>query len=234
MNFWDFFKALWYRIKYYFMRQEAIAEPEPNRERAVPTDEELVDYPHVVPKEILTDYRSLWEKMFITPGKESTVQWYVNKCIEGKEKYSTIHKLTGVPWELIAILHGMECSFNWKGYLGNGQLIIGTDKKSTWVPKGRGPFATWEAGALDALSHDRYQKYSKWDLPTMLYFSEGYNGWGYRKYRQIKSPYLWGLTNHHSKGKYVSDGRYDPEAETRQAGVAPVLRGLGVKWPRGV
>lgn len=205
--------------------------PPPSKEKAVPTDEELVNSPHIVPKEILHDYKTLWHSVYISRGNESTVQWYLNKCQEGKEKYQTIEKLTRVPWQLVACIHGMECSFNWKGYLGNGQLIIGTGKKSTWVPKGRGPFETWEAGALDALSHDRYQKYSKWDLPTILYFAEGYNGWGYRKYRQIKSPYLWGLTNHHTVGKYVSDGRYDPDAKTRQAGVAIILKGLGLEWP---
>jgi hypothetical protein len=44
-----------------------------------------------------------------------------------------------------------------------------------------------------------------------------------------RSPYLWSMTNHYIRGKYVSDGRFDPVAVSAQAGVASILKILKSK-----
>jgi lysozyme family protein len=37
---------------------------------------------------------------------------------------------------------------------------------------------------------------------------------------------LWSFSNHYTKGKYVSDGKFDPEAVSQQVGSALVLKRL--------
>lgn len=59
----------------------------------------------------------------------------------------------------------------------------------------------------------------------MLFKIEGYNGYGYRKLSQpINSPYLWSMSNHYTKGKFVADGNYSQTALSKQTGAAVLLR----------
>lgn len=68
-----------------------------------------------------------------------------------RSRYEVVSKATGVPWDVIGVIHYRESSGSFAGVLHNGQKIIGTGKKTTLVPKGRGPFSTWEDAAVDAL-----------------------------------------------------------------------------------
>jgi hypothetical protein len=42
----------------------------------------------------------------------------------------------------------------------------------------------------------------------------------------MRSPYLWSCTIHYERGKYVSDGKFDPQAVSLQVGCAAILKGL--------
>lgn len=129
----------------------------------------------------------------------------------------------GLKWWLVALIHEMECSQNFNKYLGNGQNL---NKKTTIVPIGRGPFASFEDGAEDALRLQGADKIKDWSVGNVLYFLEGYNGYGYSKYKGINSPYLWSGSNHYSSGKYVSDGKYNPNAVSSQIGIALLMKSL--------
>jgi lysozyme family protein len=59
----------------------------------------------------------------------------------------------------------------------------------------------------------------------MLYLLEKYNGLGYRM-RGVPTPYLWSFSNLYEKGKFVQDGRYDPEAVSKQCGAALMLKAV--------
>lgn len=134
-----------------------------------------------------------------------------------------------MPWYVPATIAMMESHIaDWGAYLGNGEHIIGTGRKSSLVPQGRGPFATWEEGALDALTSERLRNVIKWDIPHLLAFSEGYNGWGYWKMGK-RSPYIWSGTNLGvGVGKYVADGVYRSDAVSDQLGIGAVLKAMGV------
>ena len=54
---------------------------------------------------------------------------------------------------------------------------------------------------------------------------ERYNGLGYRN-RGLPSPYLWSLSGHYERGKFVADGKFDSEAESKQCGGATPVRCL--------
>ncbi|HMJ46521.1 MAG TPA: hypothetical protein VK498_04285, partial [Ferruginibacter sp.] len=71
---------------------------------------------------------------------------------------------------------------------------------------------------------------SDWSIPGLLFLFETYNGFGYRRRSiNIPSPYLWSYSNHYSKGKYASDGHYDPSLISKQPGTAAILRRLAEK-----
>lgn len=107
------------------------------------------------------------------------------------------------------------------------------------VPKGRPKFNPggnieppsktnpykWEESAIDALRFMGYDKQTVWAIPTCLYLFEKYNGMGYNK-RGLLSPYVWSYTDKYIKGKYASDGKYDPELVSKQPGTAAILKML--------
>ena len=98
---------------------------------------------------------------------------------------------------------------------------------SIHVPAGRGPFASWEAAAVDALvSCASYTaRNADWSIGWALTKLEEYNGLGYAA-RGLPSPYLWSGTDQYKSGKYVRDGVYDPNAVDGQFGCAGLLKAM--------
>ena len=68
------------------------------------------------------------------------------------------------------------------------------------------------------------------ESPAALDRLERYNGLGYRR-RGRPSPYLWSYSGHYDKGKYVADGRFDPDAESKQCGGAALTAPLRAAAP---
>lgn len=171
------------------------------------------------------DNVSRWNRAKFT--RSTQIEKQAAKIRAARARYEAVAQKTGVPWDVIAVIHYRESSGNFAGVLHNGQKIIGTGKKTTLVPKGRGPFATWEDAAVDALMNcaPYAGKNKDWSLGNTLDVLERYNGLGYRK-KGLPSPYLWAGTDQYSKGKYVADGRFDPNHVDQQLGVAALLIAL--------
>jgi lysozyme family protein len=87
------------------------------------------------------------------------------------------------------------------------------------------PPTDWVSSATDAITFDGFADNPDWSLPRLMYSWEGYNGWGTRS-RGINTPYLWSYSNHYTKGKYVADGQWDPDAVSKQCGAAVILKAL--------
>jgi lysozyme family protein len=138
-------------------------------------------------------------------------------------RYQTVAKITGVPAVWLAAIHERESGADFATYLGNGDAL---NRQTVNVPRGRGPFMTWEAGALDALHLDGMDRIAAaaggWTLPLACYEAETWNGMGPRNHG-IHTGYLWAGTAHYTKGKYVADGRWDAGHIDRQLGVVPVM-----------
>ena len=86
---------------------------------------------------------------------------------------------------------------------------------------------TWEESAIDALTQGgkNLDKVKDWSLPAQLWQIERYNGFGYRQnYPDVLTPYLWSGTNHYTKGKFISDGKWDANAVSKQIGAAALLK----------
>lgn len=148
--------------------------------------------------------------------------------LKNKGRYETIQAVTKIPWWFIAALHYRESSLSFAGVLHNGERILGTGKKTKLVPKGRGPFDSWEEAAIDALVMKGYNLVSNWSLAKACELAEKFNGLGYRKTSEY-SPYVLAGTNLHDEtGKYVADGKYSSTAPEKQLGVLAIWLGLGL------
>jgi lysozyme family protein len=149
----------------------------------------------------------------------------IPKIIANRARYKFIADKVGCPLAMIPLIHCKELTSDigvFKAYLGNGQPI---SRVTTIVPKGRGPFKTWESGALDALHLDGIDKVTDWSLEKMFYLLEGFNGYGYR-YKGINSPYIWAFTNQYSRGLYTSDGKYSPTVVSTNIGCFALYKAL--------
>lgn len=175
-----------------------------------------------------TSNAARWAKALFT--RSTKINAASAKIAANRSRYELVSKVTGVPWDVIGVIHYRESSNDFRGVLHNGQRIIGTGKKTTLVPAGRGPFSTWEEAAIDALvnCHPHLAKNKDWSLGTTLDKLEAYNGLGYRN-KGLPSPYLWAGTDQYVKGKYVADGKFDPSHVDQQLGVAALLMKLREK-----
>lgn len=183
------------------------------------------------------EYADQWNRMEINASRRNEAERAAKYAVEHKNIYEQIEHETGVPWPMVAINHRRESDAQDKlgnplftSYLGNGQPLW---IRTTIVPKGRGPFcdkgasydtmvSAFVEGGKDAYHIDKIDQVKDWRLEKILYYSELFNGPGY-DIRGLPSPYLWGGTNIQKKGKFITDGKFVPNALDKQLGCAPIL-----------
>lgn len=175
---------------------------------------------------IKSEYETSFANCKLRDDRRSDVNWCVKQILDNKTRYQEVEDAVCVPWFAVAIIHGMECSFNFRLHLHNGDSL----KKKTWqVPSGRptpwNPPTDWNSSAIDALRYDKVTGQADWSLARTLYRWEGYNGWGTRAHG-VKTPYLWSFSDQYSKGKYVADGKWSSSAVSQQCGAAVMLKVL--------
>jgi len=168
-------------------------------------------------------YEAQWSIMKVSLSRVASVDRSARLLLSNKSRYETVARATNVPWWLIAIIHMREASGRFDGILHNGEKIIGTGRKTTLVPAGRGPFKTWEEAAIDALNMKALGKVKAWPIARICYETEAYNGWGYWWRGDKSSAYLWAGTNIDGGGKFVADHVWDAKAQDAQNGCMAVL-----------
>jgi len=146
---------------------------------------------------------------------------------KNKGKYEAVAKRLGVPDNLVEMsakaiwaIHCREGSADFTTYLHNGEKL---GKPTTLVPAGI-LFDKWEDAAVHAINGELHKVGGKvpQSLPDWLAFAEAYNGLGYED-KGVPSPYVLAGTNAYQKGKYVADGKYDPDHVDQQLGVAVLI-----------
>lgn len=166
------------------------------------------------------DWEYMWDTCKIDDHRRGEVFRTVNQIIGNVHRYRAVERQTGVPWKLIAAIHYRESTLRFSGCLHNGDPLPGPTRN---VPKGRGPFGSWEHSAIDALRLVGFHRLGFEDDVACLVGAETFNGKGYRR-RGEYSPYVWAGTNwSDERGKFVADGRFDKEAPERQLGVAALI-----------
>lgn len=174
------------------------------------------------------EYAKLWASMYVHTGWQTAVDATAHKILANKDRYVAVSDMTRVPWYVIGVIHQMESGCNFGCHLHNGDPLAERTKQ---VPKNRpasgvGPF-TWEASACDALLLKKLNTVQVWTIERICYEFERYNGWGYRNYHPTTlTPYLWSGTAHYARGKYIADGKWSPDAVSRQSGAMPLLKRL--------
>jgi lysozyme family protein len=173
------------------------------------------------------EYQTYYDACKLRPEHAGNLAYYVKRLNQKRAVYEQVAAdMSGMPWAFIGVIHGMECGFNFAAHLHNGDSLTA---RTLHVPAGRplmgSPPFTWRESASDALRLKRFHEVTDWSIPRMLYLLERYNGFGYRM-RSLPTPYLWSFSNHYTKGKFVSDGQFDPNAVSKQCGAALMLQAV--------
>lgn len=171
-----------------------------------------------------------WDKAVVRKEKVHYVQAICAEIKRNQSRYELVERATGVPWRVIACVHSLEGSLNFRTNLGQGDPLTA---RSRHVPRGRPPTGnppfSWEAAAIDALRFDRMDQ-SDWSATaSMLFNLEAWNGTGMLRFHpDIPTPYLWSFTNLYDlpRGKYIADGHWSSTAVSAQCGAAALLKNL--------
>lgn len=177
-----------------------------------------------------SEYEALFSLMRINPQQSSTIASIVKRIQrpEALRAYRAVENITGVPWHVVAIMHSLEAELKFECHLHNGDpLTARTVREPTGRPRtGAAPF-DWVQSAADALTLDQLDRWNDWSIGGTAFALEVYNGMGYRRnFPHVKSPYLWSFSSIYTRGKYVSDGRFDPNTVSRQCGGMVLLKAL--------
>ncbi|MEM7022227.1 MAG: hypothetical protein AAF637_06490, partial [Pseudomonadota bacterium] len=155
--------------------------------------------------------------------------FYLAKLKQNRGRYEAVGSRLRIPWYFIGCIHALEGGFDFHTHMFNGDPLTG---RTVRVPKGQpeappanGERYTWEESAEAAMRLKGFDEDTDWSLPRLLYRWEGYNGFGYRS-RNVPTPYLWSFSTLYEKGRFVADHRFDPNALSKQAGAASMLRAL--------
>lgn len=167
-----------------------------------------------------------WQSAQIPYDKLSTLTNIAFEIMQNQGRYEYVGNQCGcIPFQVVGLIHYREAAFNFKTHLANGDPLFdhfGNPIVTTHVPKGIGPFQTWEAGAIAALKLIGFDRLKDWDLVSTLIHLETWNGVGYQKHN-VLSPYIWSFTNLYQAGKYESDGDFNPTLIDAEAGCAAIL-----------
>lgn len=172
------------------------------------------------------EYAAFFEACEPASAKAANIEHYVRNLERGRPTYEKVSAATGVPWFFVGITHGMEGGFDFTTHLHNGDSL---EARTVHVPAGRPPVGAppfaWHDSAIDALRFKHLDEEHDWSLPRILFRFESFNGMGYRS-RGVPSPYLWSHSNLYVKGKFRSDGQFDPALVSKQTGAAVQLKEL--------
>jgi lysozyme family protein len=174
-------------------------------------------------EELRSEYNRLLQTCEIRADKLTEVQDICDTILANKPRYEAIATATSVPWFMVAAIHSLEGSLNFKTHLHNGDpLTARTVNEPAGRPKNGSPPFTFEESAIDALAFDKVAVNLEPTFAGICFKLEGFNGFRSRELG-IHTPYLWSFSNHYTKGKFVRDGVFDPDAVSKQCGSAVIL-----------
>lgn len=169
----------------------------------------------------------LWNSMTINENRLSEIDSIIKRIMKNRSRYERATMPFKMPWYFMAIISAMEGAIDFTKHVHNGDPLTG---KTVNVPKGRplfppanGKTYIWEESLFDVVTYTENHKVTDWTIPHMLWRAERYNGLGPR-YMGKLSAYLWSFSNLYTKGKYISDGVYDDNFVSKQAGFAVILK----------
>lgn len=179
------------------------------------------------------EYAALFAALVVNPSRREEVERLVARALlpANRARYEAVEAASGVPWFVVALIHNLEASGSFRCHLHNGDpLTARTVRVPAGLPKAApaaGNAYSWEESAADALAFDRLDRWTDWTVPGIAFALERYNGFGYRRrYPHVKSPYLWSFSNAYTRGKFIADGVFSPDAVSQQCGAMTLLSAL--------
>jgi lysozyme family protein len=170
-----------------------------------------------------------WKNMHVRSDKVALIDRVARRLStpDSKSRFKDIQRATGVPWPVVAVIKEREAGAD-PGFSRSIAQGDPWNRVSVHVPKGRGPFPSWRAAALDALVKCApfAARWRDWTYGGALTLLIMYNGLGYDR-RGLPSPYAWAATDQYKRGKYVRDGVFDPGVVDQQLGCAAILKRMG-------
>ena len=171
--------------------------------------------------------RARWSKAEVNSSAVRSIDQALNIFERNKARYEAVSKYGAkpIPPIIIFLMHYRESDASFRCHASNGDPL---DHRTRNVPRGRlappaSPTFTWEATAIDAYYIcDKLGGVNWSDMGDALYAITSFNGLGYYG-MNLPSAYTWSKTNQYSRGKYVSDGRFDRMAVDGQIGCAAIL-----------
>jgi lysozyme family protein len=166
------------------------------------------------------DYIDLYNKIVISPSIAQEVN-IIATGIRKEPRYLEVEKQTGVSANLIGAIHQLESERNFLTHLHNGDPLSRKTRRSpAGRPPGNAPF-TWLNSAIDAVKYDSLTTSDS--KAEQCQASVEYNGLGYER-RGLVSPYGFSGSQLYTKGKYTTDGVFNPRIVSKQIGACVILK----------
>ena len=163
------------------------------------------------------------------PERAGDLNFYLANLRKHRDRYQAVGAPFGIPRYFIGCIHALEGGFDFNTHMFNGDPLTA---RTVHVPRGQpeappanGERYTWEESATAAMRLKGFDHDGDWSLPRLLYRWEGYNGFGYRS-RGVPTPYLWSFSTLYDRGRFVADHQFDPNARSKQAGAATMVKAL--------
>lgn len=168
------------------------------------------------------EYSHLLSVMVVREECRKLVDEVAVKLIGFKSRYEPVTAQNGVPVVFIAASFEREAASDFSKNPAQGWPL---NRMSRNVPH-NGPFRTWFDAAIAAYHINGLDKVGSvnWTWELICYYGELFNGFGYRDFHHMHSPYLWGGTNIQTVGKYDADGEFNASHMDPQLGIIPVAR----------
>lgn len=157
----------------------------------------------------------------MAPIRQAAAVAEAKALLKYRDRFLALQAQCGVPalW-VMPVFYRESPTFT--SYLGNGDPL---DRPTRDVPRGRGHFDSWEAGAADALAFDHVTQCPRWDWEHACWEWEKYNGFGVREHGRT-SGYLWSGTDQYHGGKYVADGVWSRGTYDTQLGTVLIAKAI--------
>lgn len=173
---------------------------------------------------------------YILPNMRAQATHEATALLKNRARYAKVIDLTTVLIPVTAGIHYRECDANFRCCMANGEEIINVDRKTTLVPRGRGPYMDpdgWEKSVKDAFHIDALDSVAathRWTQESLVYYTNAYNGFGPNDHGK-HSGYVWAGTNVYDGGMYVADGRWNPSAHDTRLGTVALMMAIAELAP---
>lgn len=199
------------------------------RRRMFQVQEVLVERADFSFEALEADYEKLWAECELCPKRHVAFTIARSKIEAAKVRFAAVEEATYVPWYVVGCFHYRESNMNFRTWLYNGDPMfnhLGHAICTTHVPRGlpKNPAVSWLAGAIDAMREAGLAGITAWPPARCAWAGERFNGFGYREFHHIPSPYIWGGTTVQKPGKYIRDHDYDPSEMDEQLGIMGIIK----------